>query len=50
MSIIVVLTCVINCYTNNYNLYKLIGKNENTQRWEYNEEYDKIMRELISKL
>ncbi len=33
-----------------YDLYKLIEKNEESQRWYYNEDYDKIMKELISKL
>jgi hypothetical protein len=33
-----------------YDLYKLIGKNEECFKWQYNENYDKIMRELISKL
>jgi hypothetical protein len=33
-----------------YDLYKLIDKNENNRRWYYNEEYDTIMKELISKL
>ena len=33
-----------------YDLYKLIYKNDSCQKWEYNEYYDKLMRELISKL
>ena len=52
-----------NCYlvselnnTNNrewimyYDLYKLVEKNEVSQRWDYNEEYDRIMKDLISNL
>jgi len=33
-----------------YDLYKLIGKNENNYRWMYNSECDKIMRELLAKI
>lgn len=33
-----------------YDLYKLVDKYESSQRWYYNETYDKLMRELISKL
>jgi hypothetical protein len=33
-----------------YDLYKLVEKNEVSQKWDYNEEYDRIMRELISNL
>lgn len=33
-----------------YDLYKLIDENDINQRWYYNEKYDKIMKELISKL
>ena len=33
-----------------YDLYKLVEKNEVSQRWDYNEEYDRIMKDLISNL
>lgn len=33
-----------------YDLYKTIDKNDNNQIWFYNEKYDRIMKELISKL
>jgi hypothetical protein len=33
-----------------YDLYKLIEKNEVSQIWDYNEEYDRIMKDLISNL
>jgi len=33
-----------------YDLYKLVDKYESSQRWYYNETYDKLMRELISKV
>jgi hypothetical protein len=33
-----------------YDLYKLIDKNHNNQIWNYNEDYDIKMRELISNL
>jgi len=33
-----------------YDLYKLVEKNEVNQRWDYNEEYDRIMKDLISNL
>lgn len=33
-----------------YDLYKLIDKKDKNQRWDYNEEYDKIMKKLISNL
>jgi len=33
-----------------YDLYKLIDKDESNRIWYYEENYDKLMRELISKL
>ena len=33
-----------------YDLYKLIDKDESNRIWYYEENYDKIMKELISKL
>ena len=33
-----------------YDLYKLVEKYEVSQIWDYNEDYDMIMKELISNL
>ena len=33
-----------------YDLYKMINKNEETCLWNYDENYNNIMKELISKL